>query len=126
MSTKRSANTPANTLADTPSNSLSKKRGRKSWAKSDKSICAVQVIFELEQAHSRALRIQAIEKDLSPSDYIRNIVGLLPKKPIRPRLSISLSEEDYTILAERYSLKPNEKDQIRKHIKEELIKSTKK
>lgn len=126
MPTKRPAKPPVNTLTDTPSNSRSKERGRKSWAKSDKSIRAVQVIFELEQAHSRALRIQAIEKDLSPSDYIRNIVGLLPKKPIRPRLSISLSEEDYTILAERYSLKPDDKDQIRKHIKEELIKSTKK
>jgi hypothetical protein len=117
------AKRPANTRADTL---VAKKRGLKSWAKSDKSIRAVQVIFELEQAQSKALRIKAIEKDLSPSDYIRNIVGLLPKKPIRPRLSISLSEEDYTILAKRYRLKPEEKDQIRKLIKEELIKSTKK
>ena len=117
---------PAKRPKKTSANTLIKKRGLKSWAKSDKSIHAVQVIFELEQEHSRALRIKAIEKDLSPSDYIRNIVGLLPKKPIRPRLSISLSEEDYTILAKRYHLKPEEKDQIRKHIKEELIKSTKK
>lgn len=94
----------------------------KSWAKSDKSIRAVQVIFELEQAQSRALRIKAIEKGLSPSDYIRDIVDLPRKKPIRPRLSISLSKQDYNILANRYKLKPDEKDKIRDRIKEELIK----
>lgn len=103
-----------------------KKKISGSWARSDKSIRAVQVIFELEQAHSRALRIKAIERDLSPSDYIRNIVGLPRKKPIRPRLSISLSAEDYTVLAKRYKLKPDEKDKIREHMKEELIKVVKK
>lgn len=99
------------------------KKRPKSWTRSDKSIRAVQVIFELEQAVSRALRIKAIELDLSPSDYIRDIVGLPRKKPVRPRLSISLSEQDYEILADRYALKPDEKDQIRALIKDELIKS---
>lgn len=95
----------------------------KSWTGSDISIRAVQVIFELEQAESRALRIRAIERDLSPSDYIRDIVGLPRKKPIRPRLSISLSAEDYSILAKRYNLAADEKDKIRARIKQELIDS---
>ena len=103
-----------------------KKKAPKNWTKSDKSIRAVQVIFELEQAQSRALRISAIKQDLSPSDYIRDIVGLPRKKPVRPRLSISLSEEDYKILGKRYKLKADEKDKIREHIKEELIKVVKK
>ncbi len=92
-----------------------------SWEKSTKSIRAVQVIFELEQQESRALRIKAIEKNLSPSDYIREMIGLPRKKPIRPRLSVSLSEDDYEILADRYKLNPNEKDKIRAKIKQELI-----
>lgn len=103
-----------------------KKKVSGSWGKSDKSIRAVQVIFELEQAQSRALRIKAIEHDQSPSDYIRNIVGLPQKKPIRPRLSISLSVEDYAVLAKRYKLKPEEKDKIRENMKDELIKVVKK
>lgn len=103
-----------------------KKKVPKSWTKSDKNIRAVQVIFELEQAQSKALRIDAINKDLSPSDYIRDIVGLPRKKPIRPRLSISLSEEDYKILAKRYKLKSDEKDKIRECIKDELIHATEK
>jgi len=98
-----------------------KKKRPKSWTKSDKSIRAVQVIFELEQAQSRALRIQAIEQDLSPSDYIRDIVGLPRKKPVRPRLSISLSSEDYLILAKRYNLEPEQKTEIRERIKKDLI-----
>ncbi len=93
----------------------------KSWSKSNQSIKAVQVIFELEQAVSRTLRIKAIEQDLSPSDYIRDIVGLPRKKPVRPRLSISLSEDDYEILAKKYKLKSAQKDKIRACIKEELI-----
>jgi len=103
-----------------------KKRVPSSWTKSDKSIRAVQVIFELEQAQSRALRIKAIEQDLSPSDYIRDIVGLPRKKPIRPRLSISLSPEDYILLAKRYELVLDNKDQIRERMKEELINASRK
>ena len=93
----------------------------RSWTQSDKSIRAVQVVFELEQADSKALRIKAIEKDLSPSDYIRDIIGLPRKKPVRPRLSVSLSEQDYAILAQRYNLEPADKQSIRARIKQEII-----
>jgi len=102
------------------------KKRPNSWAASDKSIRAVQVIFELEQAHSKALRIKAIQNDLSYSDQIREILELPRKKPIRPRLSVSLSEEDYKLLAKRYQLEPSEKDQIREKMKEDLIKASKK
>jgi len=98
-----------------------KKKAPDAWKGSEKSIRAVQVIFELEQAQSRTLRIKAIEKDLSPSDYIRDIIGLPRKKPVRPRLSISLSAEDYILLAKRYDLRPEDKGKIRERIKEELI-----
>jgi len=97
-----------------------------SWSQSDKSLRAVQVIFELGLEQSRTLRINAIEQDLSPSDYIREIIGLPRKKPIRPRLSISLSNKDYQILAERYKLTVDKKEQIREKIKEELLTTTQK
>jgi len=98
-----------------------KKKVPKSWARSDKNIRAVQVIFELEQAYSKLLRINAIQQDLSPSDYIRDIIGLPRKKPVRPRLSISLSSEDYKILAKRYTLSADQKAEIREQIKQDLI-----
>lgn len=96
------------------------------WTKSDKNIRAVQVIFELEQEQFKVVRINAIEQNLSPSDYIRHVVGLPRKKPIRPRLSISLSAEDYEILAGRYQLAADMKEKIRERIKEELVSATKK
>lgn len=105
---------------------VTKKKVPAAWSQSDKNIRAVQVIFELGLEQSRTLRINAIKQDLSPSDYIRDIVGLPRKKPIRPRLSISLSADDYNILAERYRLSANEKEQIREKIKAELLKATKK
>jgi len=98
-----------------------KKKRPKSWTRSDKNIRAVQVIFELEQTQSKLLRINAIEQDLSPSDYIRDIIGLPRKKPVRPRLSISLSHEDYKILAKRYKLSADQTAEIREHIKKDLI-----
>jgi len=103
-----------------------KKKIPKSWARSENNIRAVQVIFELGLEQSRALRISAIERDLSPSDYIRDIIGLPRKKPIRPRLSISLSEEDYLLLGKRYNITPDKKELIREKIKEEIITTTKK
>jgi len=101
-----------------------KKKVPKSWTRSDKNIRAVQVIFELEQAQSKTLRINAINKGLSPSDYIRDIIDLPRKKPVRPRLSISLSEADYKLLAKRYNLKAEQKNEIRERIKDELITDT--
>ncbi len=98
-----------------------KKKVPGAWTKSDKSIRAVQVIFELEQAQSRLLRINAIEQDLSPSDYIRDVIGLPRKKPVRPRLSISLSSEDYKILAKRYALSEDQKAEIRERMKRDLV-----
>jgi len=92
-----------------------------SWQQSNKSIRAVQVVFELEQAVSLDLRIRAIKQDLSPSDYIREVIGLPRKKPLRPRLSVSLSEEDYQLLAKRYKLSPEQKSEIRSRIKQELV-----
>lgn len=103
-----------------------KKKVPGAWTRSDKNIHAVQVIFELAVEQSRALRIKAIEQDISPSDYIRDIIGLPRKKPIRPRLSISLSAEDYKRLGKRYQLAADKKQQIRQRIKEELINATKK
>lgn len=105
---------------------IAKKKVPSTWSQSDKSIRAVQVIFELGLEQSKILRINAIKQNLSPSDYIREIVGLPRKKPIRPRLSISLSREDYKILAQRYQLTADKKEQIREKIKVELVNATKK
>ena len=98
-----------------------KKSLPKAWQNTDKSIRAVQVVFELDQTASVRIRMAAIDNDMSPSDQIRDILGLTRKKPVRPRLSVSLSDEDYQILARRYGLSVTNKDAIRDKMKQELL-----
>lgn len=80
---------------------------------------STQVIFELcdEDEH---FRMEACQKGLSPSDQLRSVFGLQLAKKKRPRLSLSLSEEDWVSLANRYGLKVVNKIAIRKRMEQEL------
>jgi len=91
------------------------------WKKSEKSLRAVQLAFEFNQGISDAIRKQANHQGLSTSDQIRQIIGLQPKKPVRPRLTVSLSEDDYQYLSQRYDIPADDKSAIRKAIAAELI-----
>ncbi len=91
------------------------------WKQSDQSIRAIQLAFEFSKTVSEVIRNQANQQGISPSDQIRSVIGLQPKKPKRPRLTVSLSEPDYELLAKRYGLPLNDKVGIRKAIAEELI-----
>ena len=99
---------------------IKKKSLPKSWQKSEKNIRAVQVVFELDREASKRIRLAAIDNDQSFSDQIRDILELPKKRPVRPRLSVSLSEEDYQILAKRYGFKVSDREAIREAMKQEL------
>ena len=89
------------------------------WNKSEKSLRAVQLVFEFSKTVSAAIRDEAYQQGLSPSDQIRTIIGLPAKQPKRPRLSVSLSEEDYRLLSARYGLE--DKQAIRQAITQEIL-----
>lgn len=91
------------------------------WKKSDKSIRAVQIAFELNANISDTIRDEAGRNGLSASDQIRKIIGLSFKPPKRPRLTITLSPEDYEILASRYQISAADKNKIRQTIRNELV-----
>lgn len=91
------------------------------WRKSDRSIRAVQLVFEFNKTISDVIRHEATRHGISPSDQIRSIIGLHAKKPKRPRLTISLSEQDYERLAQRYQLPAQDRPAIREAIAQELI-----
>ncbi|MDM8545334.1 hypothetical protein [Candidatus Venteria ishoeyi] len=91
------------------------------WKKSEKSLRAVQLAFEFNQHISDSIRTAASRHGLSPSDQIREVIGLKAKKPLRPRLTVSLSAQDYEHLGKRYGLSPDDKAGIRSAISEELI-----
>lgn len=93
------------------------------WHSSIKAIKAVQVAFDMDEKIQLSIRKQALDAGLSPSDQIRDILGLsINKRPKRPRLTVSLAPDDYQVLAEKYNLKAEQQLEIKRKLMDELIK----
>ena len=92
------------------------------WQSSVKAIKAVQVAFDMDEKIQLSIRKQALDAGLSPSDQIRDILGLpINKRPKRPRLTVSLAPDDYQILAKKYDLKAEQQLEIKRKLMDELI-----
>tara|TARA_R110002050_G_scaffold282617_2_gene430634 strand:- start:2159 stop:2488 length:330 start_codon:yes stop_codon:yes gene_type:complete len=92
------------------------------WQSSIKAIKAVQVAFDMDEKIQLSIRKQALDAGLSPSDQIRDILGLaINKRPKRPRLTVSLAPDDYQALAEKYGLKAEQQLEIKRKLMDELI-----
>ena len=92
------------------------------WQSNVKAVKAVQVAFDMDEKVQKEIRKAAVEASLSPSDQIRMILGLpVHKQPKRPRLTVSLSSEDYQVLAEKYGIPPTEQLEIKRKLMDELI-----
>lgn len=92
------------------------------WQSSVKAAKATQVAFDLDEKFQMQIRREALESGLSPSDKIREILGLtVNKRPKRPRLTVSLSPDDYIILAEKYQLEPEQQLEIKRKLMDDLI-----
>lgn len=91
------------------------------WNQDKKSVKATQIAFELEQQVARSIHELAAKEGLTPSSQIRKLIGLSFSPPKRPRLTMSLSPEDYEILAKKYNLNPTDTLDIKRRIMEELI-----
>lgn len=97
------------------------------WSSSDAALRAVQVAFDVEQQVIEAVRYAAFENQRSPSDQIRKILGLpCTSKPVRPRLTVTLSDADYALLAERFGIDVEDKRRIKEVLHQELINFSKK
>lgn len=100
--------------------SVSRKPAR--WQSSDDAIRAVQVAFDVEETVLSAVRQAAFDANLSTSDQIRRILGLsVSSRPKRPRLTVSLSGQDYEELGARYGIAPEERLAIKERVTHELI-----
>ena len=97
------------------------------WTSSDAALRAVQVAFDVEKKVIDAVRFAAFENQVSPSDQIRKILGLpCTSKPLRPRLTVSLSDADYALLAEKFGVALEDKRKIKEALHEALINFAKK
>lgn len=92
------------------------------WESSLKAVKAVQVAFDMDEKIQLSIRKEALEAGLSPSDQIRDILGLpTNKRPKRPRLTVSLAPADYELLAKKYNLSPDQQLDIKKKLMDDLI-----
>ncbi|ASP48529.1 hypothetical protein [Cognaticolwellia beringensis] len=92
------------------------------WQSSIKAVKAVQVAFDMDEKIQLAIRKQALEAGISPSEQIRDILGLpTNKRPKRPRLTVSLSADDYALLGEKYDLLAEQQLEIKKKLMDDLI-----
>lgn len=92
------------------------------WSGSDDALRAVQVAFDVEQAVMDAVRTAAFHNNLSTSDQIRRLLQLSTStRPKRPRLTVSLTAQDYEQLALRYGLPVEDRLAIKERVTQELI-----
>ena len=83
---------------------------------------AVQLAFDVGDEVNDQIRLEALEEGINPPYRVRQILGLqVNSKPVRPRLSISLSEVDFEMLAEKFSVLPSDRLRIRQLAAEKLI-----
>jgi len=95
----------------------------KKWQGATKAMKATQVAFDMDEKIQYQIRRQALEDGVSPSDQIRSILGLpCSKRPKRPRLTVSLSGEDYELLAIKYGIESEKQLDIKKVVVQELTK----
>ncbi|MAF02772.1 hypothetical protein [Herbaspirillum sp.] len=86
------------------------------WDKEKAAVASIQVAFDLGVETQMAIKRQALEEHMSPSDFIRKALGLEYRiRPVRPRLTLSLSDHDFEVLARLWGI--DEHDRLR--IKEE-------
>ena len=95
------------------------RRGAARFKAEQQALRKVQVHFEFHQELMHQVRTEAARDKLSPSDYVRKVVGLPYSKIQRPRISLSFSDGDMRILAEKYSVEPNTV-LLKKHVVDEI------
>jgi hypothetical protein len=95
--------------------------GNARWDKEQKTVKATQVAFALEQQVAQRIQTLAVAEGLTTSSEIRKLLGLSYSPPKRPRLTVSLSAEDYQMLADKYQLDASNTMDIRRRMIAELI-----
>jgi len=94
----------------------------KSWRSTAGALRAVQVAFDVSESVMEAVRRRAFESNLSQPDVVRSILDLpLSRRAKRPRLTVSLSPQDYQTLGERYGLDPGDALAIKERVLAELV-----
>lgn len=94
---------------------------RPDWSSEERAVQAVQLAFDLSNDIQRTFRVAAAMQDMGTSDMVRKVLHLpYRRKRLRPRLTLTLKDTDFEVLAERYGLDPSDRLAIRQRVSEEL------
>ncbi|MFL1456282.1 hypothetical protein ACJO5Y_17725 [Marinobacter sp. GN3S48] len=91
------------------------------WSKEERAVQAMQMAFDLSNDIQRAFRVSAALQDMNTADMVRKVLQLpYRKNRARPRLTVTLRDEDFDVLARKYNLAPEDRAAIRLRVAEEL------
>lgn len=92
------------------------------WQSEQRAVKATQVAFDVGEEVQYELRLEALKLGVTPSERIRQVLGLpTGTRAKRPRLSISLSEDDFASLAQNYDINDEDRIEIKKRAAQILI-----
>lgn len=97
-------------------------KAKQKWEKEKAAAAAIQIAFDLGVDTQTWIKKKALDEHLNTPDFIRKILGLPYKnKPVRPRLTLSLFDEDFAFLAEQYGVDPSDRLKIKETAAEKLV-----
>lgn len=92
------------------------------WQRQEQAVRATQMAFDLTSEVQKAIKKQAIDDELTPSDMIRKILNLdVKSKKTRQRLSFNLSDEEISQLGIRFGVDPSDKRAVKQKVADILI-----
>ncbi|PCH61852.1 MAG: hypothetical protein COC19_03940 [SAR86 cluster bacterium] len=92
----------------------------KKWKKQHEQLKKVQLLFSFADTIDKAIREEAVVSNTTPSNVLRNLIGLETGKAIRPRLGVSFSEEDFKFLAGKYNIDINDRKLLTQKVTSEV------
>ena len=90
------------------------------WLEQQQALKRVQLHFTFTAHARKRLQHDAIDVDLTPSNYIRKLIGLPYVKTTRPRIGLSFSEQDFVHLSQRYAIDPDNREALKRKVTEEI------
>jgi hypothetical protein len=90
------------------------------WSGEKAALKKIQLHFSFQLARNNQVQHDAIDQEIKPSDMIRKIVGLPFKKIQRPRIGLSLDNNDLQFLAKKYGVRPDEEAEIKRRVTEDV------
>ncbi|WP_444997050.1 hypothetical protein [Aliikangiella sp. IMCC44359] len=95
---------------------------KRKWSKQAEAAKATQVAFDVSESLYHFIQLKSVEDKLKPSDFIRKVLGLdFKSKKVRPRLTVTLSHDDYQKLGQEFNIDPDDRIAIKAAVTNKLI-----